>query len=173
MVCFGPGMGLQAVSLTSQVRKVLSVVWRLSVVGKFHSWSSRLGPAVPSLPTSFAHQLDPEGRTCKSCLCDVSLSLWSTFPSPAPKTPTRGRIHFTSFLLKGSLIVPTFNDRKPCLRWIFIPFCSKGRATRELSQLGVYGRKKREQKASEAAGSGLLENWIALSKSETHDSTQI
>lgn len=32
-------------------------------------------------------------------------------------------------------------------------------------QLGVYGRKKREQRASEAASSGLLENRIALSKS--------
>ena len=157
MVCFGPGMGLQAVSLTSQVRKVLSVVWRLWLESSTAGHPD-LGPAVPSLPTSFAHQLDPEGRTCKSCLCDVSLSLCSTFPSPAPKTPTRGRIHFASFLRKGSLIVPTFNDRKPCLRWIFVPFCSKGRATRELSQLGVYGRKKRKQKASEAAGSGLLEN---------------
>ena len=59
----------------------------------------------------------------------VSLSLCSTFPSPAPKTPTRGRTHSTSFHFKVSLIVQSFNDRKPWLRWIFIPFRSKGRAT--------------------------------------------
>ena len=126
----GPGMGLQAVSPDSQIRNVLSVVCRLSVVGKSHSWSSRPRPN----PALTAHQLHPpawpRGKDTQvmSAWC-VSLSLCSTFPSPAPKTPTRGRTHSTSFHFKVSLIVQSFNDRKPWLRWIFIPFRSKGRAT--------------------------------------------
>lgn len=51
----GPGMGLQAVSPDSQIRNVLSVVCRLSVVGKSHSWSSRPRPN----PALTAHQLHP------------------------------------------------------------------------------------------------------------------
>lgn len=61
----GPGMGLQAVSPASQVRNVLL---HLESPTAGHP---DLGPALPSLPTSFAHQLGPQGRTRKSCLRDV------------------------------------------------------------------------------------------------------
>ena len=69
----GPGMGLQAVSPVSQVRNVLSVVWRLSVDGKSHSWSSRPWPqpclpCPPASPTSLSQREGHASHVCAMCV---------------------------------------------------------------------------------------------------------
>lgn len=87
--------------------------------------SPGLGPALPSLFTRLGQR-----KRCSSHSCVICVSffpLCSTFPSLSAikKIPHVAECFPSKSLFKMLVTVQTFNDRKPCTGWIFIPFHSK------------------------------------------------